>query len=74
MESCLDHPRVVGAHWFQWRDQPLTGRADGENYQIGFLTGTDAPYPELVESARAVAREMYQRRKSQEKGGRDPAR
>ena len=74
VESCLDHPRVVGAHWFQWRDQPLTGRADGENYQIGFLTGTDAPYPELVESARAVAREMYQRRKSQEKGGRDPAR
>lgn len=63
VESCLDHPRVVGAHWFQWRDQPLTGRADGENYQIGFLTGTDAPYPELVEAARAVAREMYPRRK-----------
>lgn len=71
VESCLDHPRVVGAHWFQWRDQPLAGRADGENYQIGFLTGTDAPYPELVESARAVAREMYQRRKSQEKGERN---
>ncbi len=63
VESCLDHPRVVGAHWFQWRDQPLTGRADGENYQIGFVTGTDAPYPELVEAARAVAREMYPRRK-----------
>ena len=63
VESCLDHPCVVGAHWFQWRDQPLTGRADGENYQIGFVTGTDAPYPELVEAARAVAREMYLRRK-----------
>ena len=62
VESCLDHPRVVGTHWFQWRDQPLTGRPDGENYQIGFLTVTDAPYPELVEAARAVARTMYARR------------
>ena len=56
------YPRVVGTHWFQWRDQPLTGRPDGENYQIGFLTVTDAPYPELVEAARAVARTMYARR------------
>ncbi len=62
VRSCLDHPRLVGAHWFQWRDQPLTGRADGENYQIGFLTVTDAPYPELVEAARQVAQEMYARR------------
>jgi hypothetical protein len=25
-----------GAHWFQWRDQPLTGRGDGEDFQFGF--------------------------------------
>ena len=62
VESCLDHSRVVGTHWFQWRDQPLTGRPDGENYQIGFLTGTDAPYMELVEAARTVARTLYVRR------------
>ena len=63
VRSCLDHPRMVGTHWFQWRDQPLTGRPmDGENYQIGFLTVTDAPYPELVEAAREVAKEMYARR------------
>lgn len=63
VRSCLDHPRMVGTHWFQWRDQPLTGRPlDGENYQIGFLTVTDAPYPELVDAARRTAREMYVRR------------
>ena len=62
VNACLDHPRYVGAHWFQWRDQPLTGRFDGENYQIGFVTVTDAPYPELVEAARDVARAMYRRR------------
>ena len=60
--ACLDHPRLVGTHWFQYHDQPLTGRSDGENYQIGFLTVTDAPYPELVEAARDVARGMYERR------------
>ena len=64
VNACLDHPRYVGAHWFQWRDQPLTGRFDGENYQIGFVTVTDAPYPELVEAARDVARAMYRRRKT----------
>jgi hypothetical protein len=64
VNDCLDHPRFVGAHWFQWRDQPLTGRADGENYQIGFLTVTDTPYPELVDAAREVARTMYRRRSS----------
>ena len=62
VNACLDHPRFVGTHWFQWQDQPLTGRSDGENYQIGFVTITDAPYPELVEAARDVAKGMYRRR------------
>ena len=57
--SCLKHPRFVGTHWFQWRDQALTGRGDGENYQIGFLTVTDQPQPEIIEAAREVARTMY---------------
>jgi hypothetical protein len=65
--SCLKHPRYVGTHWFQWRDQALTGRGDGENYQIGFLTVTDQPYPELVAAAREVAATMYQARYGSEK-------
>ena len=60
--ACLKHPRYVGTHWFQWRDQALTGRGDGENYQIGFLTVTDQPYPELVEAAREVSATMYETR------------
>ena len=62
VNGCLDHPRMIGTHWFQWCDQALTGRDDGENYQIGFVTVTDAPYPELVEAARDVATGMYWRR------------
>ena len=31
--------QLVGCHWFQYVDEPLTGRAyDGENYNIGFVT------------------------------------
>src|SRR5262249_18516021 len=47
LKSVLDHPAFVGCHWFQFMDEPVTGRAfDGENYNIGFLSVTDTPYPE----------------------------
>ena len=62
VNACVDHPRFVGTHWFQWQDQALTGRDDGENYQIGFLNVADVPYPELVQAARDVASKMYRRR------------
>ena len=54
---------LVGCHWFQYVHEPLTGRSyDGENYNIGFLTVTDTPYPELVAAARKIHREAYARR------------
>ena len=62
VRDCLDNPRYVGAHWFQYQDQALTGRPDGENYQCGFVTVCDVPYPEMVNGARDLAREMYPRR------------
>jgi hypothetical protein len=61
--SVIDHPALVGCHWFQYVDQPLTGRVhDGENYNIGFLTVTDTPYPEMVNTARSIHAELYPRR------------
>jgi hypothetical protein len=61
--SVLDNPALVGCHWFQYVDEPLTGRSyDGENYNIGFLAVTDTPYPEMVAAARAIHREAYMRR------------
>jgi hypothetical protein len=63
VDSVLDHPAFVGCHWFQYRDEPLTGRAlDGENSNIGLVSVTDAPYPELVAAARAVHSAIYRRR------------
>jgi len=52
VEQCASHPAVVGTHWFQWLDQPATGRNDGENYNIGFVDVTDQPYGELVAGAK----------------------
>ena len=43
VEGCLQHPLFVGCHWFQYRDQPLLGRGDGEAYQIGFVDVCDRP-------------------------------
>ena len=59
LEHALRDPRCVGAHWFQWADQPITGRPDGENYAMGFIDICDTPHPELVEAARDIAAEMY---------------
>ncbi len=67
VQSVLKNPALVGCHWFQYVDEPLTGRAyDGENYNIGFLTVTDTPYPELVAAARAIHRQAYQQRSGKE--------
>jgi len=50
---------VVGAHYFQMVDQPVSGRFDGENYNLGLVTQTDLPYRELAEAAKATHRRMY---------------
>lgn len=57
VENLAAHPSVVGAHWFQWVDQPSTGRMDGENYNIGIVDVTDRPYEEFV----AAMRETHKR-------------
>ena len=63
IRSVVDNPAFVGCAWFEYSDEPLTGRVyDGENYNIGFVDVTDSPYPEMVEAAKAVHAEAYRRR------------
>ena len=63
MQSVLEKPYMVGAHWFQYIDEPISGRAfDGENANIGFVTVTDIPYPELIQAVKEVTSTMYQQR------------
>lgn len=60
IQSCLENPWIVGAHWFQYYDEPTLGRFDGENYNTGFLDVCDRPYSEMVRAARETGASMYQ--------------
>lgn len=41
---------IVGAHWFDYADQPVTGRIlDGENSHIGLVGITDIPFAGFVQ-------------------------
>jgi hypothetical protein len=53
LRSALANPDIVGCHWFQYVDEPLTGRLlDGENGHMGFVSVADIPYAGLVSAAR----------------------
>lgn len=63
MQSVINNPYFVGAHWFQYTDSPLTGRAyDGENYNVGFVSVTDTPYKALVDAAKKMNKGLYPKR------------
>ncbi|MBU3005409.1 beta-galactosidase [Paraglaciecola arctica] len=69
MQSVARHPNMVGAHWFQYVDSPITGRAfDGENYNVGFVSVTDIPYQPMVDAAKAFNRNIYPKRFSKKIG------
>ena len=58
VEQALSLPYALGAHWFTWRDEPVLGRFDGENYNIGLVDSTDRPYPELIDAAKSTHRRL----------------
>ena len=58
VENAAADPSIVGTHWFQWLDEPNTGRFDGENYNIGFVDVADRSYPELVAAAQETHRRL----------------
>jgi hypothetical protein len=55
LRSAIANPDIVGCHWFQYVDEPLTGRLlDGENGHIGFVTAADMTYSGFVSAVRQV--------------------
>lgn len=59
VEQAMSLPYCLGAHWFAWRDEPVLGRMDGENYNIGFVDVTDRPYPELIDAVKATDHDLF---------------
>lgn len=58
VENAAANPAVIGTHWFQWIDQPSTGRFDGENYNIGLVDVTDRPYPEMIKATKETFKRL----------------
>jgi len=53
IKAAADDPQIVGAHWFQYLDQPVTGRLlDGENGHFGLVAITDVPWAGFINSVR----------------------
>lgn len=48
IRSFAAFPNVVGAHWFQYCDEPFGGREDGEDYNMGLIDNANRPYEEVV--------------------------
>ncbi|MDX2110802.1 MAG: beta-galactosidase [Verrucomicrobiota bacterium] len=48
--TAINAPNIVGYHWFQYIDQPITGRSDGENSNYGLVNLQDEPW-ELLTNA-----------------------
>jgi hypothetical protein len=47
-------PYVIGAHWFQYYDEPPQGRGDGENFNHGFVDTMGRPYEGMVAASQAA--------------------
>lgn len=59
LESAIKNPQIVGAHWFQYLDQPPSGRFDGENFHTGFISITDTPHPDIIKMSQEISSKMY---------------
>jgi hypothetical protein len=59
LAAAAANPEIVGAHWFEYVDQPVTGRLlDGENSHIGLVGITDLPFAGFVHAVRIANREV----------------
>ena len=53
VQAAARDPAIVGTHWFDYVDQPVTGRIlDGENSHIGLVGVTDIPFAGFVDAVR----------------------
>ena len=72
LESAARNPWVVGVAWFEYRDEPVSGRGflgetdldlvEGEDYAFGMVDVADRPKYDLVNQVRTTNLAMAQRR------------
>jgi hypothetical protein len=60
VENAFSHPNVVSSFWYRWRDQPNTGRNDGENYNIGLVNVVGLVYHDLTNAIRETHSKIFE--------------
>jgi len=60
VENAAANVYSVGVHYFILNDQPVLGRLDGENYQIGVVDVCQRPYAEFVRGICETSGTIYQ--------------
>jgi hypothetical protein len=54
VKSVASLPYTIGAHWFQFSDEPANGRGDGENFNMGLVDIDGRPYEELTSASSSL--------------------
>ena len=59
VSAAASDPVIVGVHWFQYADQPVTGRLlDGENSHLGLVGITDIPFTGFTRAVQEANRQL----------------
>ena len=59
VEAAAANPCCVGAHYFEYNDQSLLGRFDGEHMAHGLIDCANRPYPEMARAISLTSDELY---------------
>ncbi len=60
MQTAMSYSNCIGIHYFEFNDQPLIGRFDGENMQHGLIDVCNKPYYECIEKIQETNLKMYE--------------
>ena len=70
VQAAAGDPDIVGAHWFEYVDEPVAGRGlDGENSHFGLVGVTDLPFAGFVQAVRQANRKILFAAGKAEPGG-----
>ena len=59
LQTVAADPGCVGAHYFEYNNQTLMGRFDGEHMAHGLIDCTNLPYPHMVAAIKDCSGNLY---------------
>lgn len=70
LAAALEDPAIVGCHWYQYADEPVTGRPyDGENGHIGLVAITGVPFAPFIAAVAQANRRTLEAFARTQRGG-----